>query len=151
MEDGESNALTALGNVILTQHEGTILGNKIGKHASKDAAVVAIQLTGRVARAWYQSPLARQRALFLVLVFVLQVLQQVAQVRHAATTHAVVVLNSLLLHKSDGGRPVLVALINGENNLVEVENVLACANESNEQIERKSDDRGSVLDHERVE
>ena len=127
VENGEGDALTALRHVVLTKDEGAVLGEKVAEHAGKDAAVVAVALAGRVRGAGDQLPLVQvgQRALFLVLVFVLQIAQKVLEVVLAAAAHAVVELDSLLLHKDAGADPVLVVLVDGEEDLVEGKNVLA--------------------------
>jgi len=116
--------------VLLSKDEGAVLAEKVAKHAGKDTAVESIVLVGRVTGAGDEFPFVQvgERAAFLVLVFVLQVAKEVAEVLFATSAHAVVKLNALELHENDGADPVHVVLIDGKEDLVEFENVLACEN-----------------------
>ena len=76
MQNTQRNALSTLRNMLLSKGQWTILGHKIHKHAGKDAAIVAIQLTGRrggVAGDQFPGVRIRQGRAFFVLMLVLDV------------------------------------------------------------------------------
>ena len=130
VEDGESDALAEARHVFLREHQRKVPEEKVAEHAGEDAAVEAVVLAGRVGGAVYELPLLRIRhgALLLVHVLVPQIVQYVLQVVHAATAPAVVELDALRLHVRHSTNPVHVDLVDGKEDLVQGENVLAWDN-----------------------
>ena len=127
VENGQCDALAAARHVFLREHQRNVPGEKVAEHAGEDAAVEAVELAGRVGGAVYELPLVRIRhgAPLLVHVLVHQIVQYVLQVVHARTAKAVVELDALRLHVRDSADPVHVALVDGKEDLVQGENVLA--------------------------
>jgi hypothetical protein len=128
VQNSQGNALSAPRQIVLTKAQRIVIGDKVGKHAHKHAAIVAIALAGRVARRGpHQRPTVHigQWRTVLVQVLVLEVAKQVAHVAITVAAKRVVKLNALLVHECHGHGPVLIALIDWKNNLVELENVLA--------------------------
>ena len=67
----------------------------------------------------------RQRTLFLILVFIFDVLQNGLQIMHPIGAHRIVKLNAFFLHVGNCTNPMHLALVNGEDYLIKTKNVLA--------------------------
>ena len=88
---------------------------------------LTISLLRGVVCATNKSPFicVRQRTLFLILVFIFDVLQNGLQIMHPIGAHRIVKLNAFFLHVGNCTNPMHLALVNGEDYLIKTKNVLA--------------------------
>jgi hypothetical protein len=127
IQNGESNAITALSDVCLIKDQGAILRDKVCKHASENSTIRTVDLLGcciRLRENELPLVLIGQGNLLLVQVIIFDVLKDSSQILLPIATEGIESLNSLFLHKGHHTKPMVAILVNGKEYLVQLENIL---------------------------
>ena len=125
----QSHVVTVSISMLLVESQGTTNGKEVAKHAGEHAAIITVELAGSIVTAGHQFPFSasvRHWLPFLIFVFCTYVTPNLIQILVSSPACTVMILNTFFLHKNNNANPVLVVLVDGEEDLVESENIPPC-------------------------